>query len=109
MPTLISSHFICRWFATWDVVSETTTLLAYRHHARAAVGFLDTVLPALELVPTTRDVLDEAVAMFRDVALRRRLSFCDAISLVVVTTVLEGIPCLSFDRDFAALGLEVIR
>ena len=38
----------------------------------------------------------------------RRVSFCDAISFVVVTTLLDNIPCLSFDGDFKALGLTVI-
>ncbi len=47
--------------------------------------------------------------MFLRQAARHRLSFCDAVSFVVVTAVLGNIPCLSFDRDFAQLGLTVIR
>ena len=46
--------------------------------------------------------------VFRKFARDKKISFCDAISFVVVTSVLEGIPCLSFDRDFKRLGLTVI-
>lgn len=94
---------------TWDVVSETVTLLTYRLHARAAVEFLDTVKPTLSLAPVTDAVLAEAEGVFRRHVRSRRLSFCDAISFVVVTTVLGGVPCLAFDEDFRALGLTVIR
>lgn len=33
---------------------------------------------------------------------------CVAISFVVDTTVLGGVPCPAFDEDFRALGLTVI-
>jgi predicted nucleic acid-binding protein len=49
-----------RMFSTWDVVSETITLLTYRIHAQAAIQFLDTMKPALALIPTTHGVLSEA-------------------------------------------------
>jgi hypothetical protein len=38
-----------------------------------------------------------------------RRAFCDAISYVVVKTILEDIVCLSFDEDFLHLGLNVIE
>jgi predicted nucleic acid-binding protein len=97
-----------RMFSTWEVVSETITLLTYRLHARAAVQFLDTMKPALALIPITQAVLSEAEEVFRRHVRARRLSFCDAISFVVVTTLLDNVPCLSFDGDFKALGLTVI-
>jgi len=97
-----------RMFSTWDVVSETITLLTYRIHAQAAIQFLDTMKPALALIPTTHGVLSEAEEVFRRHVKARRLSFCDAISFVVVITLLDNIPCLSFDTDFKALGLIVI-
>jgi predicted nucleic acid-binding protein len=37
----------------------------------------------------------------------KRLSFCDAITFVVITQILGNMPCLTFDRDFRALGLNV--
>lgn len=94
--------------STWDVVSETVTLLAYRLRPNAAIAFLKTVKPELVLVPTTLAVLKEAERVFVKAARRRRLSFCDAISFVVVTAILDSIPCLSFDRDFRGLGLTVL-
>jgi predicted nucleic acid-binding protein len=97
-----------RMFSTWDVVSETITLFTYRLHAHAAVQFLDTMKPAVELAPRTQALLSEAEEVFRRHVKARRLSFCDAISFVVVTTLLDNIPCLSFDADFKALGLTVI-
>lgn len=95
-------------FSTWEVVSETLTLLTYRLHPQAAIEFLDTMKPVLSLVPVTDAVLAEAEQVFRRHVRSRRLSFCDAISFVVVTTLLNNIPCLSFDEDFRALGLTVI-
>jgi predicted nucleic acid-binding protein len=97
-----------RMFSTWEILSETVTLLAYRLHPRAAVQFLDTMKPVLALVPTTDAVRSQAERVFRQRVKTRRLSFCDAISFVVVTTLLDNIPCFSFDRDFKALGLTVI-
>lgn len=95
-------------FSTWEVVSETLTLLTYRLHPQAATGFLDTMKPVLSLVPITDVIRAEAEQVFRRHVRSRRLSFCDAISFVVVTTLLGNIPCLSFDEDFKALGLTVI-
>lgn len=102
------SEKVTLW-STWDVVSETATLLTYRLAARAAIGFLDTVKPELRLIPTSLTVLQEAEQVFRRQAPRHRLSFCDAVSFVVVTTLLDNAPCLSFDRDFQALGLTVLQ
>jgi predicted nucleic acid-binding protein len=95
-------------FSTWEVASETVTLLTYRLHPQAALDFLDMIKPALSLVQVTEAVLAEAEQVFRRHVRSRRLSFCDAVSFVVVTTLLENIPCLSFDEDFKALGLTVI-
>ena len=97
-----------RMFSTWEVVSETVTLLTYRLHPQAAVEFLDTMKPVLSLVPITGEILAEAEQVFRRQVRSRRFSFCDAISFVIVTTLLDNIPCLSFDEDFKALGLTVI-
>lgn len=46
--------------------------------------------------------------LFRTYARDHRLSFCDAISFVVVTSLLDYIPCFTFDDDFRALGLTVL-
>ena len=93
---------------TWDVVSETTTLLRYRMGFRAALTFLTEVKPRLRIVPYGDRVRDEAEELFRRYARDHRLSFCDAISFVVVSTLLDRAPCLAFDDDFRRLGLTVI-
>lgn len=46
--------------------------------------------------------------MFRRYGQDHRLSLCDAISFVVVTTLLGRMPCLAFDEDFRRLGLTVL-
>lgn len=95
------------WCTTWDIVSETVTLLRYRRHFRAALAFLSDVKPDLQLVSYGDRVRDEAERMFRTYARDHRLSFCDAISFVVVTSLLDHVPCFTFDEDFRRLGLTV--
>ncbi len=93
---------------TWDVIGETVTLLRYRRSFRAALAFLDEVKPTLHLVSYGDGARLEAERLFRGYARDHRLSFCDAISFVVVTTLLDHVACLSFDRDFRSLGLTVL-
>ena len=93
---------------TWDIVSETVTLLRYRLGFRPAMRFLDEIKPDLLIMDYGQEVRDRAEQIFRRRGRARRLSFCDAISFVVVTTLLDQMPCLAFDRDFRALGLTVI-
>lgn len=96
-------------WTTWDIISETATLLLYRFHARAAVRFLDEIKPALRIVYYDDSVREEAERVFRLLIRDKKVSFCDAISFVVVKTILKDIPCLSFDEDFLRLGLTVIQ
>lgn len=93
---------------TWDIVSETVTLLRYRRNYRAALAFLTNVKPELRIVTYGDRVRDEAEQIFRTYARDHRLSFCDAISFVVVTSLLDHLPCFTFDEDFRALGLTVL-
>ena len=95
-------------WTTWDVVSESVTLFRYRHSWAAAARFLDEVKPGLHVMDYGAGVRAEAEHVFRRHARDRRLSFCDAISFVVVTALLEGSPCLAFDEDFRRLGLTVL-
>ncbi|OQW34291.1 MAG: hypothetical protein A4E19_02185 [Nitrospira sp. SG-bin1] len=96
------------WCTTWDIISETVTLLRYRRSYRATLAFLTDVKPGLHLVAYGDRVREEAEQMFRTYARDHRLSFCDAISFVVVTTLLDHAPCLTFDDDFRRLGLIVL-
>jgi predicted nucleic acid-binding protein len=92
---------------TWDVVSETVTLLRYRANYRLAVQFLDTVKPTLLIVRYDDSVRQAAEKVFRKLGRDKRLSYCDAVSYVVVTGILGSVPSLSFDKDFRSLGLTV--
>lgn len=93
---------------TWDVVSETATLLRYRCTYDAARAFLREIRPTLRIVPYGDETRAEAEEIFLRYGKERRLSYCDAISFVIVTALLDDLPCLAFDRDFRALGLTVL-
>ena len=93
---------------TWDIISETATLLLYRFNSKAAIRFLDEIKPVLNVIYYDDSVRKEAEQIFRLFSKDKRLSFCDAISYVVAKTILEDIVCLSFDEDFSKLGLTVI-
>lgn len=93
---------------TWDIVGETVTLLRYRAGHAPALAFLDQLYPRLRLVDYGAEVRAQALAVFRRYGVEHRLSFCDAISFVVVTTLLDRMPCLAFDEDFRRLGLTVV-
>ena len=95
-------------WTTWDIVSETVTLLRYRGSFRTALTFLDDVKPRLHMIRYGDRVRDEAEQVFRRYGPEHRLSLCDAISVVVVTTLLARMPCFAFDRDFRRLGLTVL-
>ena len=93
---------------TWNVVSETVTLLRYRRNFQAASAFLKEVKPGLHLVTYGDGVKEEAERVFLTYARDHRLSFCDALSFVVVSTLLDHAPCLTFDADFRGLGLTIL-
>jgi predicted nucleic acid-binding protein len=95
-------------WTTWDVVSETVTLLRYRVSYVSALSFVDVLRPRLHLVEYGPEVRASALDLFRRYGRDHRLSLCDAISFVVVTTLLKRMPCFAFDEDFRRLGLSVI-
>jgi predicted nucleic acid-binding protein len=74
----------------------------------SALSFVDELRPRLHLVEYGAEVRASAIDVFRRYGRDHRLSFCDAISFVVVTTLLERMPCLAFDEDFRRLGLTVL-
>lgn len=97
-----------RLYVTWDLISETATLLRYRRSYREALTFLTEIKPNLHLINYGEGVRAEAEQIFRRYGRDHKLSFCDALSFVVVTTLLDHMPSLAFDDDFRALGLTVI-
>ncbi len=96
------------FYTTRDIISETVTLLRYRKNYQTALAFLTEIKPALHIVPFGDRVYSEAEEVFRRLGRGLRLSFCDAISFVIVTTMLDHMPCLAFDEDFRRLGLTVL-
>jgi predicted nucleic acid-binding protein len=97
-----------RLYVTWDIISETATLLRYRRSYREAPTFLTEIKPNLHIINYGEGVRAEAEQIFRRYGRDHKLSFCDAVSFVVVTTLLDHTPSLAFDDDFRALGLTVI-
>jgi predicted nucleic acid-binding protein len=95
------------FYTTWDVISETVTLLRYRASYDLAVTFLDQIKPALLIVQYDDSVRTAAEEIFRQISKDKKISFCDAISYVVITHILNNIPCFTFDKDFRSLGLTV--
>jgi predicted nucleic acid-binding protein len=96
------------WCTTWDIVSETVTLLRYRRHFWAALAFLTEIKPDLQIIQYGDHVREEAEQIFRTYARDHRLSFCDAISFVVVTSLLDHVPCFTFDEDLRRLDLTIL-
>ena len=94
-------------YTTWDIISETATLLRYRASHKVAVEFIDEVKPVLSIIKYDDTIRDAAEKVFKKLSRDKRLSFCDAISFLVITELLEDMPCLTFDRDFKNLGLLV--
>jgi uncharacterized protein len=97
-----------RLYVTWDIISETATLLRYRRSYREALTFLTEIKPNLHIINYGEGVRAEAEQIFRNYGRDHKLSFCDALSFVVVTTLFDHMPSLAFDDDFRALGLTVI-
>ena len=93
---------------TREIVGETLTLLRYRSGARSALTFLEVVLPTLDVVATDHAIHGVALEVFRRLSPRRRLSYIDALSFVVIRERLDDMACLAFDRDFRAFGLTVL-
>ena len=70
--------------------------------------FLEVILPTIHVVTADDTLHAAALEIFRRLAPRRRLSYVDALSFVVVRQSLDDMPCLAFDRDFKGLGLTVL-
>jgi predicted nucleic acid-binding protein len=94
-------------YTTWDIISETATLLRYRASFKTALEFLDEIKPVLYIVRYDDSVKTSAEDVFKKLSRDKKISFCDAVSFVVITHMLDNIPCFSFDRDFKTLGLTV--
>ena len=93
---------------SWEVVVETVTLLRVRHSYRAAMVFIEEILPHLNVIYLDEAGRSKALEAFRRLSRDKEISLCDAISYVVVTESPEPLPCLAFDEDFRRMGLTVL-
>ncbi|MBI4676977.1 MAG: type II toxin-antitoxin system VapC family toxin [Elusimicrobia bacterium] len=96
------------FWCTWDVVGETVTLLRRKAGYREAAGFLQRVLPGLHLVPCDDSMREETAEVFLRLGRDKKLSWCDCMSFVAVTTVLDRVPTATFDVHFKSMGLPVL-
>ncbi len=94
-------------YTTWDIISETVTLLRYRASYNLAVEFIKNIKPSLFIVNYDDSARRAAEEIFTKLSKDKRISFCDAVSYVVITHMLDNIPCFTFDHDFKTLGLTV--
>jgi predicted nucleic acid-binding protein len=92
---------------TWDVVVETVTVLRYRAGFDLAKLFITKAPVDLTILHPLEAERELAIKVFLQRSRERELSLCDALSYAIVSTRLDWAPCLSFDADFAALGLTV--
>ncbi|MBI3697291.1 MAG: PIN domain-containing protein [Acidobacteria bacterium] len=93
---------------TWEMIVECTALLRYRLGYPQSRKFLSGATSVLTILyPSDKERL-AAIEFYLKRSRLRRLSLCDALSYVVVSTRLAWAPCLSFDEDFAAMGLTVV-
>ena len=88
---------------------EAVALLRYRAGFDLAKIFLAEVKPDLILIYPVQAERDAAIQLFLRRRRDLRLSLCDVMSYTIVSTRLDWAPCLTFDADFAALGLTILR
>jgi len=96
------------FLTTWDILSETVTLLRRKSGYRIALKFIEEIIPGLRLIPTDESVRQEALTIFKRFATDKKLSFCDCVSCVVLSTDPAPIPTATFDIHFKSLGLPVL-
>lgn len=92
----------------WPVVGETMTILRYHDGYQAALAFNNS-LNLYKIIAPTENHYHQAVAIFHLKSKARKISFVDALSYLLITAELDEIPALSFDSDFKAMGLTVVR
>ncbi|MBM4347447.1 MAG: hypothetical protein FJ107_04865, partial [Deltaproteobacteria bacterium] len=62
-------------WTTWDIISETATLLLYRFHYKAAIRFLDEMKTVLNIIRYDDSVREEAERVFRLFSRAKNLSY----------------------------------
>ena len=93
----------------WEVVVECAVLFRTRVGFDLARIFLIDVLPAVSVLYADDVERGQAIDVFLKRGRDRKLSLCDAISFTLVSGRLNWAPCLTFDDDLLALGLNILR
>jgi len=104
----ISQKHKSAFLTTWDILSETVTLLRRKSGYRIALEFIEEIIPSLRLLPADESTRQEALVIFKRFATDKKLSFCDCLSCVILSTDLPPIPTATFDIHFKSLGLPVL-
>ncbi|MBI4063535.1 MAG: hypothetical protein HY401_04450 [Elusimicrobia bacterium] len=94
--------------ATWEILSETVTLLRIKSGYVPAARFAQDIIPALHIAAIDESLRREALNIFLRFARDKKLSFCDCLSYAALTTILRGLPAATFDRHFKMLGLPLL-
>jgi predicted nucleic acid-binding protein len=84
-------------------------MLRYRLGFQAASKFLIALDTSLVVFRPSEDDRQRAIEIFLRRSRDKELSLCDAMSYVIVSRHLDWAPCLTFDADFAALGLTILH
>lgn len=91
--------------SSWQVISETSTLLLYHYGYTTAFAFLKS-LAAFELITPKEEHFQKATKLFEKYNQKLKVSFNDL--LVLILSQEQGnIPILSFDADFKKLKANV--
>lgn len=97
-----------RLVTSWPTVSEASTLLLY-HYGYSHAAALLKALAAFDVLNPIETEYTEAVSLFAQRNRDQKLSFNDLLVSVMVRGRLKNIPVLTFDRDFAKMGLTIFR
>jgi predicted nucleic acid-binding protein len=94
-------------YTSWFIISEAMTVLLYRY------GYLETLafnqsIALYRILISSESQHRQAIALFNLFARDRKISSVDALSYILIKDMPAGIPAISFDEDFKALGLTTI-
>lgn len=91
----------------WFIISEAMTVLLYRYGYSEALTFNQSI-DLYRIFHSTENQHHQAIGLFNLFGTDRKISFVDALSRVIISGELKGIPAVSFDKDFKSLGLTTI-
>lgn len=94
-------------YTSWFIISETMTVLLYRYGYTEALTFNQSI-DLYRILNPSESQHHQAIALFDLFARKRKISFVDALSYILIKDKLAGIPAISFDKDFKTLGLTTI-